>query len=135
MTDNEGVPEGTNPYGEPPPIEKKSPGKIILLVVGAILVMMLVCCGGLVAIATPGFLKARETSRMKACTENLIRLDAAKMQWALDNNITEDEVAPVMSDLAPYLPFEPRCPAGGTYTLGTLGEVPDCTISGHDFPY
>jgi hypothetical protein len=28
----------------------------------------------------------------------------------------------------------PACPAGGTYTLNAVGELPSCTVPGHVLP-
>ena len=38
----------------------------------------------LLAIAIPNFMKARDTSRTKACVANLRQIDTARMQWAMD---------------------------------------------------
>src|SRR6185312_17212668 len=40
----------------------------------------------MMAIAIPNFVKARETSIQNACINNLRQIDAAKNQWALENN-------------------------------------------------
>ncbi len=70
-----------------------------------------------------------------ACINNLRQIDAAKQQWALENNKTTDAV-PTAQDLLPYfrdVTF-PVCPSGGTYTIGAVGELPACSISGHVLP-
>ncbi len=88
------------------------------------------------AIAIPNFVKARETAQMNACISNLREIDAAKQQWALENNKTTNAV-PTMQDINPYLKngFESlHCPAGGTYTIGSVGERPTCSIPKHHLP-
>jgi hypothetical protein len=84
----------------------------------------------LAGIAIPNFVKARETSQRNACINNLRQLDAAKNQWALENNKTGTAM-PSMVDLHPYLHGKIGCPAGGFYTLGAVSEPPTCSIPGH----
>jgi competence protein ComGC len=84
------------------------------------------------AIAVPNFVKARSTAQQNACVNNLRMIDAAKRQWALEKNKKDDDT-PVEDDLLPYLPNQklPKCPQGGTYTIGSLSEPPTCSIPGH----
>jgi len=77
--------------------------------------------GLLAAIAIPNFVRARTTSQMNACINNLRQIDGAVQQWALENK--KDPAAAVTKvDVLPYIKSEPSCPAGGTsfddsYTL------------------
>jgi len=66
------------------------------------------------------------------CINNLRQIDAAKQQWGLENNKTA-EAMPVATDILPYLKDKtaPICPAGGTYTINALNQVPTCSIPGH----
>jgi hypothetical protein len=91
--------------------------------------------GMLAAIAIPNFVKARATSQQNACINNLRMLDAAKNQWALEKSKTTGDV-PTKEDLMPYLNKWPVCPAGGTYTIGAVGERPTCSLNtlGHKLP-
>jgi hypothetical protein len=84
----------------------------------------------LAAIAIPNFVKAREAAQRNACINNLRQLDAAKAQWALENNKKATD-KPSMDDLRPFLHGRISCPAGGYYTLGTAAERPTCSIPGH----
>ena len=88
--------------------------------------------GILIAIAVPGFVRAREQSRNRACQENLTKIDGAKEQWALETNAAAgDAVAStdlVGADL--YIKRDPVCPASGTYTYGNVGVDPTCSIGG-----
>lgn len=87
--------------------------------------------GILIAIAVPGFIRARSMSRMKSCQENLTKIDGAKEQWALENNkspgasVTTDNI--VQSDGEGYLKSMPKEPSGGTYTVNTIGTDPTCS--------
>jgi len=67
-----------------------------------------------------------------ACINNLRQIDAAKQQWALQHNKTDD-AAPSAQDIAPYFKDQiiPACPAAGQYTLNAVSGPPACTIPGH----
>ncbi len=65
------------------------------------------------------------------CISNLRQIDAAKQQWALENNKTETAV-PTIADLLPYLANGfPSCPSGGRYSINAVSELPTCSIPGH----
>jgi len=84
----------------------------------------------LLAIAIPNFMKARETSRTKACVANLRQIDTAKVQWAMDQKKVGTDV-PATTDLYPtYVKAAPSCPSGGTYTIGAVDTNPSCSIGG-----
>ena len=93
----------------------------------------------MLAIAIPNFVKARETAQTNACINNLRQIDAAKQEWALENNKQSTDT-PTQADLTRLKHNQyfkngqfPTCPAGGTYTIGSVGEPPTCTVSGHKF--
>ncbi|HEX5398365.1 MAG TPA: hypothetical protein VFY06_04880 [Verrucomicrobiae bacterium] len=79
--------------------------------------------------------KSRATAEREACIANLKLIDAAKLQWALVNNKTENDI-PTAQDLLPYFKDGafPVCPAGGTYTINSVGQAPTCSIPGHALP-
>jgi prepilin-type N-terminal cleavage/methylation domain-containing protein len=94
--------------------------------------------GLLAAIAIPNFVRARTTSQMNACINNLRLIDAASQQWALEQRQTSSNT-PGASDLQPYLGHGsagelPWCPADQTetfansYTLNNVGTKPQCNI-------
>jgi prepilin-type N-terminal cleavage/methylation domain-containing protein len=91
--------------------------------------------GLLAAIAIPNFVKARATSQANACINNLRQIDAAVNQFALEKGKTTGGTAPSLTtDLTPYIKLNaassiPACPAGGTYTVGTIGAVPQVTCN------
>jgi prepilin-type N-terminal cleavage/methylation domain-containing protein len=102
--------------------------------------------GLLAAIAIPNFVKARTTSQVNACVNNLRQIDGAKQQWALEYK-QGPTVTPSAGDIAPYMgrgtggavvDVQIVCPAGGTYTAG-IGNVetpPECSkkTDGHVLP-
>jgi prepilin-type N-terminal cleavage/methylation domain-containing protein len=91
--------------------------------------------GLLAAIAIPNFVKARATSQMNACINNLRQIDAAVNEWALETGKkTGDGPATLTLDLTPYIKLNsassiPPCPAGGTYAIANVGKTPTCTLS------
>ena len=96
--------------------------------------------GIIIAIAVPGFVRARQQSRMRACQENLVKIDGAKEQFALETNLVVG-AAILQADLEGptlYLKTWPLEPAGGVYTVGVLGADPVCTVAaanpGHSIP-
>ena len=91
--------------------------------------------GLLAAIAIPNFVKARTTSQMNACINNLRQIAGATQQWALETKQAPD-AAVAYTDIAPYLKSSVTCPAGGSaatfatsYTLNGVTNNPTCQIN------
>jgi Tfp pilus assembly protein PilE len=97
--------------------------------------MIVVAIIGLLAgIAIPNFVQARTTSQMNACINNLIKIDDAKQQWAMETKQASNAV-PQFSDISDYLKNAVTCPAGGTaatfassYILRNVAAQPRCII-------
>ncbi len=70
------------------------------------------------------------------CLNNLRQIDGAKQQWALENNKDVNAI-PTEKEIATYVKdgLISKCPAGGSYTLSSVGAVPTCTIPGHALPH
>jgi len=89
--------------------------------------------GLLAAIAIPNFVKARATSQQNACINNMRQITAAVNEWALETG--QQTGNPVtMNELTPYIQLNsnssiPPCPAGGSYTLAAVGNIPQVTCS------
>lgn len=79
--------------------------------------------------------QATLVANANACINHLRQLDAAKLQWALENNKTT-EVVPKTQDLLPYLKdgIFPVCPESGNYSINAVGQVPTCSVQGHALP-
>ncbi len=112
----------------------------------------------ILATAVPGFVKARETSRLRACQENQLKLDGATQQYMLEENLPSLEAMPfagkaitdatVPADMfgrTGYIRTMPVCPAGGEYiyypSSGPQGQAAYCNhdhnndgILDHPFP-
>lgn len=86
--------------------------------------------GLLAAIAIPNFVRARATSQMNACINNLRQIDGAIQQWALEQK-KGATAAVTEADVTPYLKSAVVCPAGGTafatsYTVTDVATRPTC---------
>jgi hypothetical protein len=82
------------------------------------------------ALALPALAKAKATAQKTACVANLRQIEVAKKLWAQDEN-KQDSDTPTRDDLAKQLKSFPACPAGGTYSINSVGTAPKCSISGH----
>jgi hypothetical protein len=66
------------------------------------------------------------------CINNLRQIDAAKNEWALENRktngdvCTEGDIKPLIHPSANGKPL--KCPSGGKYTIGKVGEPPTCSL-------
>jgi len=98
--------------------------------------LLLVACVTLVVV--PGFyglyvwsgrVDRVMTPAMK-CFGNLRLIEGAKQLWALEQNKATNDI-PAWDDLRSSLEAIPTCPSGGTYTIGSVGEPPICSISEH----
>jgi prepilin-type N-terminal cleavage/methylation domain-containing protein len=94
------------------------------------IMIVVLIIGILLAIAVPNFIKARETSRGKACQANLKQVDSAKEQYAMDNRLANGSaISGGMGDLVgsdKYIKATPVCPSNGSYTVGNIGADPTC---------
>ena len=90
--------------------------------------------GLLAAVAIPNFMRARERAQTNACIANLKQVDGAKTLWALDTGASTGATVVMTDIVTAYIKATPSCPAGGTYTIGTIGTEPVCTVSGHVLP-
>lgn len=90
--------------------------------------------GLLAAVAIPNFMRARERAQTNACIANLKQIDGAKTLWALDEGAASSDTVDWDDIVTAYIKVQPSCPAGGTYTLGTVAEEPTCDVSGHELP-
>lgn len=78
---------------------------------------------------------AQSQNQTLACLNNLRQIDAAKQQWAQQNN--RPAGTPVTpTDLTRFLRGNilPTCPAGGIYLINAVGVPPTCSSPGHVLP-
>ena len=96
---------------------------------------------GVSLIHTPAMagVQANAAARQRnACITNLRQIDAAKNQFALERRKTTGY--PVSeNDIKPYIKLDargnlPKCPGGGKYIIGKVGEPPTCSAPDHILP-
>ncbi len=90
--------------------------------------------GLLAAIALPSFLHARASSQANACISNLRQIEAAVQQVAIEQNKQNGDALNYPTDVTPYIRLNlnnqvPPCPAGGSYSLATVGTIPQSQCS------
>jgi prepilin-type N-terminal cleavage/methylation domain-containing protein len=97
-------------------------------------IMIVVAIIGLLAsIAIPNMVSARTRAQASGCINNLRQIDGAANQFALEHNKQTGEAINFPGDLTPYIKLNasssiPGCPAGGTYSLTTVGGQPVCSL-------
>jgi prepilin-type N-terminal cleavage/methylation domain-containing protein len=95
------------------------------------IMIVVLIIGILLAIAVPNFVRARESSRQKACVGNLKQIKSANEQWAMDNKQGATTAPPAVAALVgtdAYLNASPSCPAGGAYTQASqVNTDPSCS--------
>src|SRR5262245_30919149 len=88
----------------------------------------------MLAIAIPNFVKAKETAQKNACINHLQQISGAKRSLAMENKKGDADI-PTAQDLSVYLKSGSLiCPAGGIYSLNSIGQKPTCSIQGHELP-
>ena len=90
--------------------------------------------GLLAAIAIPNFVRARKTSQTNSCINNLRQIDAAINEWALETGQSNGNSVGGITTVSAYIKLNssssiPSCPAGGTYSVGNIGDTPQVTCS------
>jgi len=117
-------------------MQKKNNRKAGFTLVEIMIVVAII--GLLAAIAIPNFVKARTTSQMNACINNLRLIDSSKQQWALEQR-RQNTDTPAGSDLQPYLgrgsagtlpacPVDPQNGFNTSYVVGNIASKPTCNI-------
>ena len=102
------------------------------------LMIVVAIIGLLATIAIPNFVRARTSSQVNACINNLRQIDGAKQQWALENHMLST-ATPAQASITAYLIHGaaggwPACPANGSYTINPVSTPPTCSISNHVLP-
>ena len=101
------------------------------------IMIVVLIIGILLAIAVPNFVKARESSRQKACVSNLKQLQSACEQYAMDNKLSGTATIAIgdITGSSKYITVAPTCPAGGAYTVSSADVDPTCGYTSADYPH
>jgi len=105
------------------------------LIAAVAIPVILAVVGLLAAIAIPSFVKARETSQLNACINNMRIIDSAKEQAAMMYDYRDGDTVPE-AQLSEYITGgldTMVCPAGGDYTINPVGVDPECSVHGSLF--
>ena len=87
------------------------------------------CLGIAIVFLVPSFVCDDRGVQRPACINNLRQIEMAKHQWAGEHHVTTNDT-PSWNDLQDYLKPQPwKCPNGGTYNIGRIGELPTCSIA------
>ena len=94
-------------------------------------IMIAVAIIGILAIiAMFNFYKARSAAQQNTCFNNMRQIDSGKQQWAFNQN-KDSSATPTEDEIGVYIRGGfPRCPAGGTYSIGDMSTAPSCSIHG-----
>jgi prepilin-type N-terminal cleavage/methylation domain-containing protein len=98
-------------------------------------IMIVVAIIGLLsAIVLPAVLHSRTQSQATACINNLRQIDSAVQQFSVQAGKHVGDTINYPSDLTPYIKLNsagsiPGCPAGGTYSLTSVGSFPSALCS------
>lgn len=102
----------------------------LIAAVGGLVVIPVIAI--LAAIAIPSFVKSRDMAHQNVCVNNMRLIDVAKQEFSREKGLTaSDPVSPV--DLSALLDGglgSCACPKGGSYTIGALGQDPECSVHG-----
>ena len=90
--------------------------------------------GILAAIGIPSFLHARTVSQANACINNLRQIESAVDQFAISQNKHVGDTIDYPTDVTAYIKLNsegsiPGCPAGGEYSVTTVGNIPQVLCS------
>jgi hypothetical protein len=101
-----------------------------------ILILVGVFAFSLAALLVPNLVHPRSTKASNPCVNNLRNIDGAKQNWYLENGRPANR-QPTWDDIVPWLADGTnhsvmlKCPDGGVYSLGKLGESPKCSYPEH----
>jgi hypothetical protein len=68
------------------------------------------------------------------CIANLRQINGAKEQFALETGRTSGPIDPAQLDRMYFHGQPPRCPSGGAYFYGDIGQIPVCSLSTNAAP-
>jgi hypothetical protein len=83
------------------------------------------------------WLPSQQQSSGVSCIYNLKQIEGSKWCWMDENHKTTND-APTWSDLVGtnlYMRDRPKCPHGGFYTIGKVGERASCSNTNDDEYY
>lgn len=100
------------------------------------IMVVILIIGILLAIAVPQFINSRTRSQQRACISHLRSLESAKELFTYRNALKQGDTIDANLAWSDYSrqPY-PICPAGGTYSIGLVGELPTCSLNASTPPH
>ena len=83
----------------------------------------------LIVIVNPFGLLGTHMKAGQPCWNNLMRIEGAKQQWALENKAKAGDLV-TLENILPYLGRTQCNVPNGKYVVGKMGEDPKCTVHG-----
>lgn len=109
-----------------------------LALAGFSIFMVLLAFFLVAAAVVPYFVKLDKYRPDMACITNLKQMQGAIEQWALETKRSTNDlvsITDISGSPTNYIRLlinkELKCPAGGTYSITTVGEAPRCSVAGH----
>ena len=105
--------------------EQKS-GRVYWFFEKAVLICLI---GFFIWVAMPNLVSNGRHQPSFVCINNLLQLDGAKNVLIYEHYLTNGEIV-TMNQLTNYLrpPVIRKCPSGGIYTIGKVGEPVTCSL-------
>ena len=100
-------------------------------------IMIVVAIVGLLAaLCMFNITKARATSQLTGCVNNLSQIDRAKFMWALETGKGAADTPPdnELFGQNAHIKKKPACAGGGDYTIGPVGVPTRCSVLTHVLP-
>ena len=101
------------------------------------IMIVVLIIGLLAAIAIPNFIKARKTTQMNACIDNLRAIEGAIEQALMSGTPAASLNDAALFGADAYIKVKPVCPSNKTadYVIPTDGSRPTCAHVDTDYPH
>jgi general secretion pathway protein G len=93
------------------------------------IMIVIAIIGMLATVAVPSIMRSQKKAKEHVCFMNRESMDNAKMLWSVENKKGDND-SPSEEDIKVFLKDNkfPTCPAGGTYSMGTVSTKTTCSV-------
>jgi prepilin-type N-terminal cleavage/methylation domain-containing protein len=97
------------------------------------IMIVVLILGIILAIAIPNYVRQRACAQANTCINNLLKIESAAAQFALENGKKNGDLIDYPNDIKPYIKLNsageiPNCPASGIYSVTIVGTNPICSL-------